>query len=77
MHTVIMPGPEMAIISVIILQNLYFSYGSGLITNIQTAGWNETIFINGVKISFHPAGHMIGSAQVRVEYQRRGMGSKW
>jgi putative mRNA 3-end processing factor len=25
--------------------------------------------INGVKVSFHPAGHVIGSAQIRVEYR--------
>ena len=31
--------------------------------------WNETFTINGVKFSFHPAGHIIGSAQVRVEYK--------
>ncbi len=31
--------------------------------------WNETFTVNGVKFSFHPAGHIIGSAQVRVEYQ--------
>jgi putative mRNA 3-end processing factor len=24
--------------------------------------------INGVKVSFHPAGHVLGSAQVRIEY---------
>ena len=34
---------------------------------LQTVGYNETIFINGIKISFHPAGHIIGSAQVRIE----------
>lgn len=34
----------------------------------QTAEWNESIFINGVKVSFHPAGHVIGSSQIRVEY---------
>lgn len=32
------------------------------------ADWNETIFLNGVKVSLHPAGHIIGSAQIRVEY---------
>jgi len=37
--------------------------------NYQTVEWNETIFMNGVKISFHPAGHIIGSSQIRVEYQ--------
>ena len=37
--------------------------------NYQTVEWNQTIFMNGVKISFHPAGHIIGSSQIRVEYQ--------
>ena len=36
--------------------------------DFQTAGWNETVTINNVKISFHPAGHIIGSAQIRLEY---------
>ncbi|MEO9099585.1 MAG: ligase-associated DNA damage response exonuclease [Ginsengibacter sp.] len=36
--------------------------------NYQTTEWNETININGVKVSFHPAGHIIGSSQIRVEY---------
>ncbi len=35
--------------------------------NYQTAEWNETVLINGVKVSLHPAGHIIGSAQIRVE----------
>src|ERR1041384_7115750 len=34
----------------------------------QTVNWNETVFLNGVKISLHPAGHIIGSAQVRLEF---------
>jgi putative mRNA 3-end processing factor len=34
----------------------------------QSIGWNETIYINGVRVSLHPAGHIIGSSQVRVEY---------
>jgi putative mRNA 3-end processing factor len=36
--------------------------------NYQTAGWGETIFINGIKVSLHPAGHVIGSSQIRVEH---------
>lgn len=35
----------------------------------QTIQWHETININGVKVSFHPAGHIIGSSQIRVEYK--------
>lgn len=36
---------------------------------LETAGYNEPVTRNGVRISFHPAGHIIGSAQVRVEYR--------
>lgn len=36
---------------------------------IQSIAYDETIFINGVKVSFHPAGHVIGSAQIRLEYK--------
>ncbi len=31
--------------------------------------YEENLTINGVKFSFHPAGHLIGSAQIRVEHQ--------
>lgn len=34
--------------------------------SVQGLGYNETIYINGATVSFHPAGHMIGSAQVKV-----------
>ena len=36
---------------------------------LQTIEFGKTITINGVKFSFHPAGHILGSAQIRVEYQ--------
>ncbi len=36
--------------------------------NYQTTKWNETININSVKVSLHPAGHIIGSSQIRLEY---------
>lgn len=35
--------------------------------NYQTLEWNEPLTVNDVKISLHPAGHMIGSSQVRIE----------
>lgn len=35
----------------------------------QTLAYGDSIEINGVRISLHPAGHIVGSAQVRVEYQ--------
>ncbi len=37
--------------------------------NYESIGWNEPVNMNGVKVSLHPAGHMIGSSQIRVEYQ--------
>ena len=37
--------------------------------NIQSVEWGESIFMHGVRISLHPAGHIIGSSQIRVEYQ--------
>lgn len=39
--------------------------------NVQTQSiaWGQTITINGVNVSFHPAGHVIGSSQIRLEYK--------
>jgi putative mRNA 3-end processing factor len=33
---------------------------------IETAAYGEMLTRNGVELSFHPAGHVLGSAQVRV-----------
>lgn len=33
--------------------------------------YGESIKVHGVEVSFHPAGHILGSAQVRLEYQGR------
>lgn len=37
--------------------------------NLQTAHYGEIIYLNGVKVSFHPAGHILGSSQIRIEYK--------
>lgn len=44
-------------------------YRLGADINIESVEYNEARTINGVKFSFHPAGHIIGSAQIRVEYK--------
>lgn len=36
---------------------------------LDTVAYGETVTHNGVKISFHPAGHVPGSAQIRVEHK--------
>jgi putative mRNA 3-end processing factor len=44
------------------------SYRLQLAQQLETVDYGETVTINGVKFSFHPAGHIPGSAQIRVEY---------
>ena len=36
---------------------------------IETAAYGEILTRNGVEISLHPAGHVLGSAQVRMAYR--------
>lgn len=36
---------------------------------ISSQKYGEVTTIGGVKVSFHPAGHVLGSSQVRVEYK--------
>ena len=40
-------------------------FGDG--TAIERLNYGETTTIGGVRVSFHPAGHVLGSAQVRLE----------
>ncbi len=37
--------------------------------NLQTLAYGERLNHHGVTLSFHPAGHVLGSAQVRLEYE--------
>lgn len=36
---------------------------------LQTLPYGERLTHHGVTLSFHPAGHVLGSAQIRLEYQ--------
>jgi len=47
-------------------QVLFYRLGE---IQLQTVEYGETVMKNGVAISLYPAGHVIGSAQVRVEYK--------
>lgn len=44
-------------------------YRLGSFYQIQTHDFGISLDINGVRFSFHPAGHIPGSAQVRVSYR--------
>lgn len=37
--------------------------------SIETLPYGESKMINGVRLSLHPAGHIVGSAQIRLEYK--------
>ena len=43
--------------------------GAGL--PLQGLAYGETVLHRGVRISLHPAGHVLGSAQVRLEHRGR------
>jgi putative mRNA 3-end processing factor len=36
---------------------------------LQPVAYGETVALNGVSVSLHPAGHVLGSAQVRIEHK--------
>jgi len=38
---------------------------------LQTLQWGEALHWQGVRLSLHPAGHVLGSAQVRIEHRGR------
>ncbi len=42
----------------------------GAIT-LQGLAYGEAVAVNGVRVSLHPAGHVLGSAQVRIEHAGR------
>ena len=41
----------------------------GPAATIETLPYGDSIAINGVRVSLHPAGHILGSAQVRIEHR--------
>jgi putative mRNA 3-end processing factor len=42
-------------------------YGEDFAGSTQAIGYREALSLGGVTVSFHPAGHVLGSAQIRVE----------
>ncbi len=44
-------------------------YGEAMAREVQTLDHGASIAIDGVELSFHPAGHVLGSAQLRLSYR--------
>ncbi len=42
--------------------------GEDFAGSTQAAKFGEALTVNGVSVTFHPAGHVLGSAQIAVEY---------
>jgi putative mRNA 3-end processing factor len=42
-------------------------YGANFAGTTQPIGYGENVTLDGVRASFHPAGHVLGSAQIAVE----------
>src|SRR6478735_9397135 len=42
-------------------------YGDNFAGSTQAIAYGECVTLNGVKATFHPAGHVLGSAQIAVE----------
>src|SRR4051812_10810868 len=49
------------------LDMMRLRYGENFAGRTQAIRYGESVVLNGVKVSFHPAGHVLGSAQVAVE----------
>jgi putative mRNA 3-end processing factor len=43
-------------------------YGDDFAKSTQAVRYGETLDVGGVTVSFHPAGHVLGSAQIRVAH---------
>lgn len=59
-HTHVLATPET-------LDIMALRYGASFSETTQPIGLGETLTINGVRVSFHDAGHVLGSAQIAVE----------
>src|SRR4030095_9711170 len=42
-------------------------YGADFAGATQAVGYGETVSLGGARVTFYPAGHVLGSAQIRVE----------
>lgn len=42
-------------------------YGDGFAGSTQAISYGETLTLGGVRVGFHPAGHVLGSAQIAVQ----------
>lgn len=63
------PGNHSVLATRQTLDIMALRYGEAFAVERQPAALGETIRIGDVSVSFHPAGHVLGSAQIAVEHK--------
>jgi len=61
------PGHGAVLATAETLDLMRLRYGDGFAQKTQAAAYGKTIRIGSVGVTFHPAGHVLGSAQIAVE----------
>ncbi len=61
------PGHDAVLATADTLAIMAARCGEGFCDSRQALAYGETVRIGGVAVSFHPAGHVLGSAQIRIE----------
>src|SRR4029077_14406712 len=60
-------GPRAVLATQETLDLMRLRYGDNFAGSTQAIGYGETVTLGGVRVTLHPAGHVLGSAQVAVE----------
>jgi putative mRNA 3-end processing factor len=61
------PGHRAVLATRETLDLMRLRYGEGFAGSTQAIGYGESIALDGVRVGFYPAGHVLGSAQIAVE----------
>jgi putative mRNA 3-end processing factor len=61
------PGHGAVLATAETLDLMRLRYGEGFAQTTQAARYGETVHIDGIGVTFHPAGHVLGSAQIAIE----------
>ena len=61
------PGHGAVMATAETLDLMRLRYGEEFAQSTQAARYRETIRIDGIDVTFHPAGHVLGSAQIAIE----------
>ena len=63
------PGHGAVLATAETLDLMRLRFGEDFTQTAQAARYGETIRIDGINVTFHPAGHVLGSAQIAIEAQ--------